>query len=107
MPYEEKVAQRVRDVLGERSDIAEKKMFGGIAFLLNGKMAVGVLGDCLVLKLGNDLAEDSLKRKHTRPMDFTGKVIRSMLYVEPAGFRTKAQLASWIDKALEANTASR
>ena len=106
MPYEEKVAERIRQALPENTIYEEKKMFGGLALLIGGKMAIGVQADRLVLKLGNDRTSKALQRKHTHPMDFTGKVIRSMLFVEPSGFRTKAQLQSWLKQALDANEES-
>lgn len=101
MAYDEKFAGRVRTALKGRRGIVEKRMFGGLAFLVKGKMACGVLGKELVLKLGNEEAARALKKPHTRPMDFTGKVIRSMLYVKPAGTKTTRSLKGWVDRAVE------
>ena len=100
MAYEEAVAERLRRMLKRRKGISEKKMFGGIAFLLHGHMVVGVLGDEIVLRLGNDGAAEALDEPHTRPMDFTGKPIKSMLYVAPDGFRTEDDLRGWVERAL-------
>ena len=92
----------MRTILASGTDISEKKMFGGLAFLKDGRMIGGVQADTIVFKLGNEQVEKALKLKHTRPMDFTGKVIRSMVYVDPPGFRTKQQLEEWIRLALDA-----
>lgn len=100
MPYDEATADRVRTVLKRTRGLSEKKMFGGIAFLVNGHMACGVLEQTLVLRLGNEGAAKALREEHTRPMDFTGKPMKSMLYVEPAGFRNADALKSWIKRAL-------
>ena len=101
MAYDEKLAGRVRAALKGRRGIREKRMFGGLAFLVKGRMACGVLGKELVLKLGNEEAAKALKKSHTRPMDFTGKVIRSMLYVKPAGTKTARSLQTWVDRAVD------
>lgn len=75
-------------------------MFGGVCFLLNGNMACGVAGDELMLRLGNELTAQALEQPHTRPMDFTGKVLRSMLFVEPEGIEDDAALNGWLRQAL-------
>jgi TfoX/Sxy family transcriptional regulator of competence genes len=98
--YNEALAGRVRARLGRRKGVAERRMFGGLAFLLNGHMACGVQGDRLVLRLGPQGAAAALQRRHTRPMDFTGKALASMVYVEADGYRRDADLRSWLDKAV-------
>ena len=100
MPYEEKLAERIRGVLTEKQHFTERKMFGGIAFMLNGNMCCGVQEDILVLRLGNELVEQALKEKHTRPMDFTGRVIKSMVYVTPTGYKSDQKLSDWIEQAI-------
>ena len=100
MPHDEKVAERLRAVLKRRKGFTEKKMFGGIAFLLHGHMCVGVLEDELVLRLGDERAAEALEEPHTRPMDFTGKPMRSMIYVGPKGFRTEDDLRGWVERAV-------
>jgi TfoX/Sxy family transcriptional regulator of competence genes len=75
-------------------------MFGGVAFLINGHMACGVLDEVLVLRLGEEGADAALEKKHTRPMDFTGKPMKSMIYVDPAGFRGEKALKAWVDRAI-------
>jgi TfoX/Sxy family transcriptional regulator of competence genes len=101
MPYDDQLAQRVRDVLRQRQDVAERKMFGGVAFLVNGNMCCGVNGERLVLRLGPEGAEEALGRPHTRPMDFTGKAIKSMIYVEADGVASDTELRSWVEWALD------
>jgi TfoX/Sxy family transcriptional regulator of competence genes len=98
MAYDEQLAQRIRDVLaGER--VREQKMFGGIAFMVGGHMTCGIVGDDLMLRLGEEGADAALDRPHVRPMDFTGRPLSTMVYVEPAGVRGGA-LADWIGEAL-------
>src|SRR5262249_17964054 len=99
MPYDEQVARRVRGLLRKRQGVAERKMFGGVAFLVGGHMCCGVNGELLVLRLGLEGAEEALGRPHTRPMDFTGKAIKSMIYVEADGGGSDIQLPSWVGRA--------
>ncbi len=100
MSYDEQLAERVRIALWERSGVAEVRMFGGLCFTLHAHMCCGVLGDLLVLRLGEEGAAQALAREHTRPMDFTGRPSKSIIYVEPAGHRTDRALHSWIDEAV-------
>lgn len=72
-------------------------MFGGIAFMLAGNMAVGVIGEDLMVRLDRADAEKALREPHTRPMDFTGKPMKSMLYVDPRGTEGDEDLAAWVD----------
>ena len=101
MAYSEKLAERVRQILQPTAGITEKKMFGGVAFMLNGNMCCGVSNNELMLRLGPERAQKALQEKNTREMDFTGRVIKSMLFVEPAGIRTKVSLMKWVGKALD------
>lgn len=100
MAYDEMVAQRVRQALDRRPGVTERKMFGGLAFLVRGSMCCGVFGPELVLRLGEQGAGDALRRPHTRAMDFTGKLIKSMVYVAPDGFASGATLRGWIRRAV-------
>lgn len=100
MAYDESVAARVREVMKRRKGVGEQKLFGGIAFMLNGNMCCGVLGDELIVRLGNDGVLEALEEDHTRPFDFTGRVIKSMLYIEPNGFATEAALKGWAERAV-------
>ena len=105
MAYDERLAQRVRVSLGRRSSLSprimEKKMFGGLSFLLDGKMCCGVIGAKLVLRLGETQTEAALTRSHTEPMTFTGRAMKSMVYVLPAGTKRGASLDAWLAKAVE------
>jgi TfoX/Sxy family transcriptional regulator of competence genes len=100
MAYDESVAVRVREVLAGRKGVSEKKMFGGLAFLIRGHMCCGVLADTLVLRLGEDGAALALREPGTRPMDFTEKPMKSMVYVNPAGFASDKALRDWVGRAL-------
>lgn len=97
MAFDESLADRVRDALSARSDVSERKMFGGIAFMVGGNMAVGVIGDDLMVRLDPGDAEKALGEPHTRPMDFTGKPMKGMVYVDSAGTEVDVDLAAWVD----------
>lgn len=101
MAYDERLVERVRAALASQPGITERKMFGGIAFLLEGKMCVGVLNDELVVRSGKDRYETSLKRPHARPMDFTGRAMTGMLYVSSAGVTRGPALLRWIEVGLD------
>lgn len=101
MAYREEVAERIRDLLKRRRGVTERKMFGGIAFLYNGHMYCGVNGEDLMLRLGNDESAKALTEPHTRPMDFTGKPLKSMVYVNPEGYDADDDLQAWVDRALQ------
>lgn len=101
MPYDQKLAGRVRRILASHQSVTEKKMFGGIAFLVNGNMCCGVCGDKLMLRLGNEGAEAALRRPNTRPMDFTGRPMKSMVFVTPEGVAEQRSLRQWVHKALD------
>lgn len=104
MPYDEKVADRLRAAftrtLGPTDDIEERKMFGGIAELVNGHMCVGVLGAELVVRVRPEDAETALRRPHARPMDFTGRPMKGWLYIATPGFASDADLDGWVRTAL-------
>ena len=98
MVYDEALAARIRAALAGESGVVEKKMFGGVAFLVNGNMACGVAGgDDLMVRVGPDNHEDALSRPHARPMDFTGRPMRGMVYVAPPGFESDKDLAAWVE----------
>lgn len=96
MAYDEKVARRVRNALKERRGVVEKKMFGGLAFMLQGNMCCGVVGDELMLRVGPEEYDSALDESHTRVMDFTGKPMAGFVFVAPAGFAKPSQLKRWI-----------
>ena len=82
MAYDEELADRVRNALASRSEVSERKMFGGIAFMIEGNMAVGVMGEELMVRLGPDEAPRALEEPHTRVMDFTGRPMKGFVIVE-------------------------
>jgi TfoX/Sxy family transcriptional regulator of competence genes len=95
--FDETLADRVREALSARADLTERKMFGGIAFMIGGNMAVGVIDDDLMVRLEPADAERALAEPHTRPMDFTGRPMRGMLFVDSAGTASDEDLAGWVD----------
>lgn len=99
MAYDEALADRVRAVLAGRA-VREQKMFGGLAFMVDGHMCCGLLGSDLMLRLGEQAADAALDEPHTRPMDFTGRPMRNLVFVEPAGTASDAALRAWIGRAL-------
>jgi TfoX/Sxy family transcriptional regulator of competence genes len=95
--YDETLADRVRDGLAQRDGLTERKMFGGIAFMLAGNMAVGIVGDDLMVRLDPADAESALTEEHVRPMDFTGRPMKGMVFVGPDATASDDDLASWVD----------
>ena len=100
MAYDVQLAERVRKALKRRRGVGERKMFGGVCFTVNGNMCCGVTGQNLVVRLGNEGAATALNERHTRPMDFTGRPMKSMVYVAPAGTHSDKDLSGWLDRAL-------
>ena len=100
MAVDERLATRVRAILRNVPGVEERRMFGGLAFMVDGHMACGVLGTDLVLRLGEQGATAALERPHVRPMDFTGRPIRSMVFVAPAGVDSARALRRWVDRAI-------
>jgi TfoX/Sxy family transcriptional regulator of competence genes len=96
MAYDEGLAQRIRDVLEDERGVTEKKMFGGLAFLVNGKMACGIIKDELMVQVGKEHLKKALARPHARPMDFTGKASPNAVFVAQAGLKTEKALAAWV-----------
>lgn len=99
MAYNEALAQRVRDVFENDTRLSEKQMFGGLCFMLGGNMCCGIVGDELMLRVGPDAYEATLALPHARPMDFTGRPLKGMVYVAPAGFKTARSLKGWVKRA--------
>ena len=101
MAYDEKLADRIRNILGRHKGITEKKMFGGLSFLLNGKMCCGVLKDMLVVRVNSKESDLLLKKPHVRPMDFTGRPMKGFLYVSMDGYKTEKQLSVWVERSVD------
>jgi TfoX/Sxy family transcriptional regulator of competence genes len=100
MAYDEDLADRIREVLADRKGLTEKKMFGGLSFMLAGNMCCGIVKDNLVVRVDPDSYEKALAKPHARPMDFTGRPIKGMVYVGPEGYSTDEELKYWLDQAL-------
>ncbi len=100
MAYDEGLAQRIRDSLAARTDIAEKKMFGGLAFMLAGNMCCGVVRDTLMLRVGPVQYHEALQQPHAREMDFTGRAMKGMIYVDAPGFAEDSALEDWLARAV-------
>ena len=100
MAYDEGLAQRIREVFEGNTGVDEKKMFGGIAFMVEGNMCVGVIGDELMVRVGPDQYQESLAQPNAREMDFTGKAMKGMVYVDGDGIDSDGGLKSWVDRGL-------
>lgn len=100
MAYDEKLAARIRAALRSRRDVVEKRMFGGVAFMVRGHMSCGIAGRSLMVRVDPAEAERLLSQPHVRPMDFTGRPMRGFLFVDAQGIATSASLRRWLDKAL-------
>ncbi len=108
MAYDEMLSARTADVLiGQNVRFTEKKMFGGVAFMVRKKMCVGVLNQDLMVRIDPEIHDTELIRKGARDMDFTGRPMRGYLFVGPEGTRTSAQLRRWIVLALDYNPRAR
>jgi hypothetical protein len=98
--YDEKLAARIRSMLVVRDDVVEKKMFGGLCFMVGGSMCCGLTKTDFMVRVGPEQYEHALAQPHARPMDFTGRPLKGMVYVSPEGLRTDAALARWIRRGL-------
>lgn len=100
MAFDERFAHRLRGLFPPSIPIAEKRMFGGIAFMVRGHMCAGVVGSDLMLRVGPQAYEECLKLPHARPMDFTGRPMKGFLYVVETGKLQDAELREWLDRGL-------
>jgi TfoX/Sxy family transcriptional regulator of competence genes len=100
MAYDEGLAQRIREILDETADVSERKMFGGLAFMLRGNMCAGVIGEELMVRVGPDAYEESLGLAHAREMDFTGRPMKGLIYVAAEGIEADDDLGAWIERGL-------
>lgn len=99
MSYNESLAKKVRALLAGSDGLTEKEMFGGLAFMLNGNMACGVVGEELMVRVGPDNYHEALAERYTRPMDFTGRPLKGMVYVEEDA--VAADLDNWVNRGAE------
>ena len=101
MAFDESLATRIRDALARRRGIEEKKMFGGVGFLLSGNLLVGVWKDSLCVRLGPDQAEEALLEPHVKEFNITGRPMKGWVLVEPEGVEGDDRLQHWIEQALK------
>ncbi len=99
MAFDERLAERIRFLLGARKGLTEKKMFGGIAFLLNGNMCCGVIGDEMIVRLDPERTGDFLAEPHTRLFDMTGRPMKGWIMIAPAGLAGDRQILRWIKES--------
>ena len=99
MAYDEQLAARVRTLLANRTDVTERKMFGGLTFMIAGNMCCGVNGDELIVRLDPDREHEALARPHARPMDLTGRRMRGFITVHPDGLKHN-RLNRWVQEAV-------
>lgn len=100
MAYSQSLADRIRALLGRRRGLEEKKMFGGVGFLLGGNMLVGVWQTSLIARVGPDTYEAALQLPHAREFDITGRPMKGWVLVEAEGVDDDQTLRAWIDRAL-------
>jgi TfoX/Sxy family transcriptional regulator of competence genes len=102
MPYDEKTAERIRHLLAERDDLVEKKLMGGIAFMVKGGMCCSVSGrGGLLVRVGPDVHERMIAKPHVRPMEMAGRTMTGFVRVMPEGYRTEASLKKWVQLGVD------
>ena len=100
MAYDTELVGRIRQILVEQPDVVEKKMFGGLSFMVQGNLACGVAGT-LVVRIGPDRYTEALLEPHTREMDFTGRPMKGWIYVDKPGYTADADLEKWVGLGLD------
>ncbi|MGB8339583.1 MAG: TfoX/Sxy family protein [Burkholderiales bacterium] len=96
MAYDEGLAERLREIFSGRNDVAEKKMFGGVAYMMRGNMGCGILGDILMARVGPEQYAAALKKPHTRDKAGNMRPMKGFVYVEPAGYESDKALKDWL-----------
>ena len=99
--YDEKTAERVRRILSGRKDVVEKRMVGGLSFMVNGSMCCGVTGAALMVRVGPRAREGALAQPHVRPMEFAGLPLAGFVCVDPGGYRTERRLTTWVQRGID------
>ncbi len=100
MAYDETLAKRIRRLLVREKGVTEKRMFGGLAFMLQSRMLCGIVKDELMVRVGPERYEKVLARPHARPMDFTGRPLKGFVFIEPNGCKSDRELRQWLDEAV-------
>jgi TfoX/Sxy family transcriptional regulator of competence genes len=101
MVYNQELANRVHNLLISEDGLTEKKMFGGVGYMLHGNMACGVIGDGLIVHLGKERYAQALQEPNTRPFDMTGRPMSGWLVVDASGVETEEQLESWVRQGVD------
>ena len=101
MAYDEGLAQRVQEALGDLPGLVEKKMFGGIGYMVQGNMACGVNKDDLIVRVGPGRYKGALDKPYTRPFDMTGRPMKGWVVVEADGYATDEALGDWVQQGVE------
>ena len=101
MAFDESLAARIRYALARKKNVEEKKMFGGVGFLLHGNMLVGVWKDSLIVRLGPDNYDHALQEPHVREFDITGRAMKGWVLVEPEGVEDNDPWKNWIQQAVK------
>jgi TfoX/Sxy family transcriptional regulator of competence genes len=99
--YDQRAAERVRRTLSGRRDVVEKKMVGGLSFMVNGSMCCGVTGTALMVRVGLEARGRALAQPHVQPMEFAGRPLAGFVCVEPGGYATDAALESWVQQGID------
>jgi TfoX/Sxy family transcriptional regulator of competence genes len=103
MAYSETLADRIREQLADLSDVEEKKMMGGLVFMVNGKMCVGIIGDELMCRIDRELHGDCVEKQGCRTMDFTNRPMLGYILIDETGMRSSADFNYWIGLSLDFN----
>lgn len=98
MAFDEGLAERIRDLVADQPGVSERKMFGGLCFMLDGNMCFGIVGSELMVRVGPNAYEESLTLPHAREMDFTGRSMKGMVYVGEVGLSEDGDLGQWLDR---------
>ena len=105
MPYDEGLVERLREVFGDHPEVIERKMFGGLVFMVYGHMSCGVDNESIMVRVGPEQHAEALAKPYARVMDFTGKPLNGFVYVDPDGFNTDTDLKEWVAMSLRFVTA--
>lgn len=100
MAYDGALAERVREALTGNSGVVERKMFGGLAFLIEGNMCCGIVGQDLMVRVGPDAYTEALDHPHAREMDFTGRPLTGFVFVEPGGLVSDSDFRAWVEQGV-------
>ena len=101
MAYDEELADRVRAALADRTDVSERRMFGGLTFMLRGNMCCGVAKTNLMVRVGAEAYDEALAQPGARLMDFTGRPMKGMVFVGPEGYEDDDGLRGWVERGVE------